>query len=76
MRLRILSDLHLEHYAQGLDLPDVEADAVILAGDIYTGTQGLVWAAERFAGVPVLYVPGNHEFYEPLDACTAGRDAL
>jgi len=63
MRLRILSDLHLEHYAQGLDLPDVEADAVILAGDIYTGTQGLAWAAERFAGMPVLYVPGNHEFY-------------
>ena len=31
MRLRILSDLHVECFHEGRDLPD--ADAVILAGD-------------------------------------------
>ncbi|WP_108446927.1 metallophosphoesterase [Halomonas denitrificans] len=63
MRLRILSDLHLEHFAEGRDLPWVDADAVVLAGDIHTGCSGLAWAAERFAGMPILYVPGNHEYY-------------
>ena len=63
MRLRVLSDLHLEHYEASRELPKVAADAVILAGDIHAGTRGLAWAAERFAGTPVLYVPGNHEFY-------------
>ncbi|PMR75191.1 metallophosphoesterase family protein [Billgrantia endophytica] len=63
MRVRILSDLHLEHFDEGRDIPDVEADLVILAGDIHQHLQGLAWAAERFKGLPVLYVPGNHEFY-------------
>ncbi|QFU02070.1 cyclic 3',5'-adenosine monophosphate phosphodiesterase [Halomonas sp. THAF5a] len=63
MRLRILSDLHLEHFAEGRDLPWVDADAVVLAGDIHIGCRGLAWAAERFAGLPILYVPGNHEYY-------------
>lgn len=63
MRLRILSDLHLECFDEGRELPDVACDAVILAGDISRGTRGLAWAAERFAGTPILYVPGNHEFY-------------
>ncbi|WP_290796624.1 metallophosphoesterase [Halomonas sp.] len=63
MRLRILSDLHLEHFDTLRELPEVDADAVILAGDIHSGTLGLGWAAEYFAGTPILYVPGNHEFY-------------
>lgn len=63
MRLRVLSDLHLEHFEQGRELPEVAADAVILAGDIHRTVEGLAWAAERFAGQPILYVPGNHEFY-------------
>ncbi|MCE8026574.1 MULTISPECIES: metallophosphoesterase [Halomonadaceae] len=63
MRLRVLSDLHLEHFDEGRELPDVPADAVVLAGDIHRHAEGLSWAAERFAGLPILYVPGNHEFY-------------
>ncbi|KAA0013858.1 metallo-dependent phosphatase [Billgrantia pellis] len=63
MRLRVLSDLHLEHFDGDRVLPEVAADAVILAGDIHRQTEGLAWAAERFAGLPILYVPGNHEFY-------------
>lgn len=63
MRLRVLSDLHLEHFDEGRELPEVQADAVVLAGDIHRHTQGLAWAAQRFKGLPVIYVPGNHEFY-------------
>jgi predicted phosphodiesterase len=63
MKLRVLSDLHLEGCA--FNPPEAECDAVILAGDIGTGTLGITWAANNFEGlgVPVIYVPGNHEFY-------------
>ncbi|WP_417513000.1 metallophosphoesterase family protein [Marinobacter sp.] len=63
MRLRILSDLHVECFQEGRDLPEVAADVVILAGDIHRTAEGLAWAAERFAGQEIIYVPGNHEFY-------------
>ena len=59
LRLHILSDLHLSH--QGLDLPDVEADLTILAGDIARPQAAMQWASR--IPRPVLYVPGNHEFY-------------
>jgi predicted phosphohydrolase len=61
MRLYVLSDIHAEFEPF---LPSqVEVDAVILAGDINHGLKGLEWAATRFAGVPTLYVAGNHEYY-------------
>lgn len=63
MRLRILSDLHLEFFDGNRELPDVEADVVVLAGDIHRQCEGLAWARHRFPDVPILYVPGNHEFY-------------
>src|SRR3954454_18540885 len=59
MKLNILSDLHLSQ--AGLPLPQTDADAVILAGDIARPEQALEWASQL--GKPVLYVPGNHEFY-------------
>ena len=34
MRLRVLSDLHLEHFDGHRELPPAEADVVVLAGDI------------------------------------------
>ena len=59
MKLNILSDLHL---SQGeLPLPENDADLVILAGDLGRPARAVAWAA-RIAK-PVLYVPGNHEFY-------------
>ena len=61
MRLRILSDLHLELGPP--DLPEVEADVVVLAGDTAEGTRGVEWACERFPSTPVVYVLGNHEYY-------------
>jgi hypothetical protein len=59
MRLQILSDLHLETEAFEPE-PAAGADLLVLAGDIDSTWQGYA----RFAGwpVPVLVVPGNHEF--------------
>ena len=59
MKLNILSDLHLSRGA--LPIPQTDADAVVLAGDIARPAQAVAWAG-GFAK-PVLYVPGNHEFY-------------
>ena len=61
MHIRILSDLHLE--AAPFDPPQTPADVVVLAGDIANGNDGITWARKHFS-VPVLYVPGNHEYYE------------
>jgi predicted phosphohydrolase len=61
MRLYILSDLHLEF--EPFTPPVVEAEAVILAGDVSTGRNGLKWALKTFPDRPVIYVLGNHEFY-------------
>jgi predicted phosphodiesterase len=59
MKLNILSDLHL---SQGeLALPANDADVVVLAGDIARPPEAIAWASRL--GKPVLYVPGNHEFY-------------
>ena len=40
------------------------ADLVVLAGDITEGTPGIYWAAKTFPRIPIIYVAGNHEFYE------------
>ena len=36
---------------------------VVLAGDIHKGDKAVAWAERQFAGIPVLYVHGNHEAY-------------
>ena len=61
MKLHILSDLHTEF--ADFDPPRTDADIVVLAGDIGVGTGGVEWAKQWFPDVPVLYVPGNHEYY-------------
>lgn len=62
MKLHIISDIHLEFGKLSRAYDPPECDAVILAGDIATGVVGVMWAAETFK-VPVIMVPGNHEFY-------------
>jgi 3',5'-cyclic AMP phosphodiesterase CpdA len=59
MKINILSDLHLS--VDGLDRPRNDADVVVLAGDIARPREAMAWALGF--GKPVLYVPGNHEFY-------------
>lgn len=44
-----------------MDPPSNDADVVVLAGDIARPREAVAWA--RRIGKPVLYVPGNHEFY-------------
>jgi 3',5'-cyclic AMP phosphodiesterase CpdA len=64
VKIRVLSDLHLEH-DEPLAIPYAECDLVVLAGDIHNHAEGLRWAAENFGSqVPVVYVPGNHEYYD------------
>lgn len=60
MKIQIYSDLHLEFEA--LTPAGTDADLVILAGDIHKKTHGVTWANDSFS-CPVVYVPGNHEFY-------------
>ena len=61
MKLHILNDLHIEF--EDFEPPATDADVVVLAGDIGVGMEGLRWAEDRFPDKPVIYVPGNHEFY-------------
>ena len=61
MRIHVLSDLHQEFGE--VDVPDVDCDCVILAGDVSIKEQGLVWIRSRFREVPVIYICGNHEYY-------------
>ena len=62
MKLQIASDLHLE-YAPDWELPAGDADVLVLAGDVGTQTLGLDAFRARARQQPVLYVPGNHEYY-------------
>jgi predicted phosphodiesterase len=65
MKLLILSDLHLEHAAFVPSQRVLElADVVVLAGDIHVGARGIHWANWAFGDKPVVYVAGNHEFYD------------
>ncbi len=66
MKIHLLSDLHLEHSHRHppLSLPATHADVVVLAGDIDNGTRAIGWAEANFPDQPVLYIPGNHEYYD------------
>ncbi|BEU71157.1 MULTISPECIES: metallophosphoesterase [Ralstonia solanacearum species complex] len=62
MNLLVLSDLHLEFST--LDIDTTGVDVIVLAGDIHLGKRGLPWIEVQSRGLPVIYVPGNHEFYK------------
>ena len=61
MKIRILSDLHLE--LAKFQPAAADADVVVLAGDIHTNARGVRWAGKAFPNSMVLYLSGNHEFY-------------
>ncbi len=67
MKIQLASDLHLELLEKkfpraGIIEPVPGADLLVLAGDIHNGIK----AVEHFGDwpVPVMYVAGNHEFYD------------
>ena len=76
MKLQLLSDLHLESHPQLQIAPAAGADMLVLAGDVGSYQQGSRLESDDFGlarfsprhgwPVPVLYVPGNHE-YDGLD---------
>jgi len=57
--VQYFSDLHLEFGP--LIYPETDADLIIAAGDIGIYEQGVEWLSK--INKPVLYVAGNHEFY-------------
>ncbi|MGJ3258030.1 MAG: metallophosphoesterase [Rhodospirillales bacterium] len=61
MRLHILSDLHNEFARYSLP-GDLDYDVLILAGDIDLEDAGVRWAVMSLK-TPVVYIPGNHEYY-------------
>ncbi len=61
MKIHLLSDLHCEFI--NYEPQKTDADLIIIAGDLNTGTKGVKWLKKHFTDVPVLYVAGNHEFY-------------
>ncbi|MDP1572820.1 MAG: metallophosphoesterase [Pseudomonadota bacterium] len=63
MKIHLLSDIHNEFDYFLPDPAAKAADVVILAGDIHLGIKGVEWAKKTFSA-PVLYVPGNHEYYD------------
>src|SRR4051794_35166571 len=76
MKIQLLSDLHLEVHPQFRPEPAPDAELLVLAGDIGAYQSKYRVAGEDFGleifsplrgwPVPVLYVPGNHE-YDNLD---------
>jgi predicted phosphodiesterase len=61
VRLHVLSDLHLEQ--EPFEVPVLDSDLVVLAGDVGAGTDGVEWARAWAGERPAVYVAGNHEFY-------------
>ena len=64
MRVAFVSDIHLEF--SGKTIGKIDADVLILAGDIGTVFLGIEYAlklAEKYPNLIIFYIPGNHEFY-------------
>lgn len=63
MKIHVLSDIHTEF--DNFSIPQTDADIIILAGDIGVGDMGFQWALTESDRLqkPLLYVPGNHEYY-------------
>jgi len=80
MKIQLLSDLHLEVHPHWRAQPAPDADLLVLAGDIGSYQPGSLLADADFglgqfsaqAGwpMPVVFVPGNHE-YDGMDFAVA-----
>ena len=67
LRVLTFSDLHLEHNPIWLLRKQyAPCDLVIIAGDLDSPLDSTIrWlsTAKNFGGAPIIYVPGNHDFY-------------
>jgi predicted phosphodiesterase len=76
VKIQLMSDLHLEGHPNYVPRPAPQADLLVLAGDVGSYQRGSRLQQDDFGltrfspkhgwPVPVLYVPGNHE-YDLLD---------
>ncbi|HSV84134.1 MAG TPA: metallophosphoesterase [Ramlibacter sp.] len=76
MKIQLMSDLHLEAHPDFHPRPAPDADLLVLAGDVGSYQRGSSLPGDDFGlarfsprhgwPVPVLFVPGNHE-YDALD---------
>lgn len=66
MKIRLLSDLHLEGGVHKELFASKGEDVLVLAGDIHVGAYNVTWMLEEFAknAKQVVYVSGNHEYYK------------
>lgn len=74
MKIFLISDIHTEKVSMKFDpLADYEslrfnypknADVIVLAGDIGEWNNGLEWARHKFKNKKIVFVPGNHEYYD------------
>jgi len=79
MNLWIFSDIHLEFGRPFLHTPPNGTDVLVCAGDVLDKgvVPSLRWLAESFgSGIPIVFVPGNHEYYRAAldDGIREGRD--
>ena len=68
MKIQIASDLHLEMRRNNLPgihdfKPAEDRDVLVLAGDIGTYMDAWPFIEQELRRSPVIYVPGNHEYY-------------
>lgn len=61
MKLLILSDLHLEFAP--FTPANMDFDVAVIPGDVAVGSGTIGKLRELFPGKPVIFVPGNHEYY-------------
>lgn len=66
MKIQLVSDIHVEFDddAAPFHLPEVERDVLVVAGDLGEGINGTEFLMRELARSPVVYVLGNHEFYQ------------
>ena len=61
--IHLMSDLHMDFTKIRGHAAPIGTDVVVLAGDSHPGVLGVMWAAETFPALPVIMIPGNHEYY-------------
>lgn len=71
MKLKILSDLHIgiDNLQNTSALREDDEDLIIAAGDIDERCP-IEWLRYKFPTKPIIFVPGNHEYYSGLAMAT------
>lgn len=66
MRIKIISDLHVEHGEPNHlnAIKPGDEDVLVCAGDVSnSGPDGLYWLRSKFPNTRIVFTPGNHEYY-------------